>query len=97
MFCWSVSCLILFLYLFFPHNHQLILTKGLYSHQCGDWPVEGAVNCQGWADEAQLQLIPNQRGYCVCVRVCVRARVCACWAGEHYLPVPVTCVCPFVS
>ena len=22
----------------------------------GRWPVEGAVNCKGWTDEAQLQL-----------------------------------------
>lgn len=27
---------------------------------CGAWPVEGAVSCQRWADEAQLQLIPHQ-------------------------------------
>ena len=31
--------------------------------RCGDWRVEGAVDCQGRADEAQLQLIQNQGGY----------------------------------
>ena len=28
-----------------------------WAEVCGAWPVEGATNCQGCADEAQLQLI----------------------------------------
>ena len=33
--------------------------NGHYSKVVGYWPVEGAVNCQGWADDEELQLTVN--------------------------------------